>query len=180
MDTPRNPLPATRPLSQESSQSEHSRNVARQIGRLLNHYWTDNDHLATRQAQIEDWLADLGEFPAGAIEAAIITWRRNERRRPTPADIRKLILPDPPKQDEGGGSALKQYPQSRLSLAQLQKHRNAIAPLWDLVRRAKAGEDPDMLIAERRRLSAEMFERAELREINEIIKQEEAAEKARR
>jgi hypothetical protein len=158
-------------LSPASSSFEHERHVVLLVSRMMNHYWTDRDHLATRQAEIEDWLDDLVEFPLGAIEGAIITWRRNERRKPTPADIRKLILPDPPKQDEGGGSALKQYPQSRLSLGQLEKHRNAIAPLWDLVRRAKLGEDPDMLIAERRRMSAEMLERdPELRRINERIK----------
>jgi hypothetical protein len=137
---------------------------------MMNHYWTDRDHLATRQAEIEDWLDDLVEFPTGAIEGAIITWRRNERRRPTPADIRRLILPDPPREVEAG-AAYAPFAPSRLSLAQLQKHRAATAPLWDLVRRAKEGEDPDMLIAERRRMSEEMLERdPELRRINERIK----------
>jgi hypothetical protein len=148
------------------------------VAGLLAHYWTADDDRATRRAQIKDWVNDLAEFPLGAIEGAIITWRQNQRSRPTPADIRKLILPDPPKQDEGGGNAYRMYRQSPLSLAQSQKQRNALAPLWDLVRRAKAGEDPEILIAERRRLSEEIFARdPELRGIDGLIKQEEAYER---
>lgn len=58
----------------------------------MNHYWTDNDHLATRQAQVEDWIEDLGEFPIGFVEEACREWRQTETRRPTPAAIRKLAI----------------------------------------------------------------------------------------
>lgn len=144
---------------------------------LLAHYWTGNDDRATRRAQILDWVSDLQEFPLGAIEGAIITWRRNNRNRPTPADIRKLIVPDPEPLIEAG-AAYQPGHKSRLTLHQLAKHRQAIAPIWDLVRRAKAGEDAELLIAERKRLSAAMFARdPELERINAIIVEEEEQER---
>lgn len=124
-----------------------------------------------------DWLSDLHEFPLGAIEGAIITWRRTQSKRPTPADIRKLILPDPKPEIEGG-AAYRPFHRSHLTQAQRQKHRQSIARYWDLVRRAKAGEDPELLIAERKRMTAEDYARdPELQIINAIIVEEEAKER---
>jgi hypothetical protein len=91
MDTPKNQPPETNPSSQENSQSEHERLVARLVTSMMNHYWADNDHLATRQAQLEDWIEDLVEFPIDTVEFACRHWRRSERRRPTPADIRSIV-----------------------------------------------------------------------------------------
>jgi hypothetical protein len=60
------------------------------IARLLNHFWTAADHPAVRQAQIEDWLDDLREFPYDDIRAACRDWRRTHTKRPTIAEIRNL------------------------------------------------------------------------------------------
>jgi hypothetical protein len=45
-----------------------------------------------RQAQIEDWLEDLTEFPIKHVEAACREWRRSGQRRPLPSDIRTLAI----------------------------------------------------------------------------------------
>lgn len=64
--------------------------IAALIARLLSHYWTGEDRIETRQAQIEDWIEDLIEFDLAAVAEACQQWRRTERRRPAPAEIRKL------------------------------------------------------------------------------------------
>lgn len=68
------------------------RDVSALVARLMNHYWKDNEHAAMRQAQIEDWITDLREFPVECIEEACREWRRTETKRPTPAHIRKLAI----------------------------------------------------------------------------------------
>lgn len=83
-----------------------ARQIAAQIGRLLSHYWTADEPVALRQAQAEDWLDDLSEFPPEIVAAVCREWRRNETRRPLPAELRRLckdevasrqpLLPKPP------------------------------------------------------------------------------------
>jgi hypothetical protein len=73
---------------------------------LLNHYWTAADHIAVREAQIEDWIDDLIEFGPKIVAEACRRWRNTESRRPTPADIRKFCIEDralalPPSVEEG-------------------------------------------------------------------------------
>lgn len=58
----------------------------------MSHYWTSDDHPAIRQAQIEDWITDLIEFPIGVVEIVCQDWRRTQTRRPTPADLRALAV----------------------------------------------------------------------------------------
>ena len=60
------------------------------ISTLLSHYWTANEDAALREAQLGDWLDDLGSFPANVVVEAVAEWRRGQNRRPTPADIRAL------------------------------------------------------------------------------------------
>jgi hypothetical protein len=69
----------------------------------MSHYWTADDHPAARQAQIEDWIADLVEFDLEVIEFACREWRRKEIRRPLPAQIRDLA-----EQETGHRRSLKQ------------------------------------------------------------------------
>jgi hypothetical protein len=182
MDTEdQGPLPLTTSTAPPSrpQRSPAEREIAIRVAGLLAHYWTPDTDPAAQRAQILDWIADLKEFPVGAVEGAIVTWRRTQSRRPAPADIRKLILPDPKPEPEGG-AAYNPLPRSRLTFAQRQKHRNAVAPFWDLVRRARNGEDAEMLIAERRRMSREMFERdPELQIINALVEQEAEDENRR-
>lgn len=72
--------------------STANRQIAATISRLLGHYWTAADPPETRQAQIEDWLADLREFGPEIVSEACGRWRRAESRRPTPADVRRLAI----------------------------------------------------------------------------------------
>jgi hypothetical protein len=139
---------------------------------LLSHYWTANDDPAIRHLQAADWLHDLEEFPLGAIEIALGTWRLNQTRRPTPADIRKQILPEavalpPPTVTHGYAP----FPQPKLTSEQRRKLRHAQLPFWALLRRVQRGEmTADQMIAERKRLTAEMYERdPELRIINKLV-----------
>jgi hypothetical protein len=182
MDTIKNHLLSTtsslEPLMPPATSSfKNWREYAVRIAGLLSHYWTTDDDRATRRAQIHNWIEDLKEYPLGAVEGALITWRRSQTKRPTPADIRRLIEPDPKPQTEGG-AAYKQFPKSKLTQYQLQKHRQSIAKYWDLVRRARNGEDPEMLIAERKRSTAEDYDRdPELQIINAIIVAEEKEER---
>jgi hypothetical protein len=158
--------------SETSSENEKWRQIAIRVAGLLAHYWTADDDRATRRAQITDWVKDLEEFPLGAIEGAVMTWRRNERRRPTPADIRKLILPDPKPTD---GPAYQPFqPISDEWERKNAKLRKAQAPFWTLLKRVQGGEmTADQFIAERKRLTREMYERdPELREINQLKAEE--------
>ncbi len=62
------------------------------VSRLLSHYWTADDREETREAQIEDWIIDLSEFGPAIVSEACAMWRRGNRTRPTPSDIRKLAI----------------------------------------------------------------------------------------
>ena len=75
-----------------SSQNEklNDRLILERISTLLSHYWTANEDAALREAQLSDWLDDLGEFPAAVVKEAIAEWRRGQTKRPTPADIRSI------------------------------------------------------------------------------------------
>jgi hypothetical protein len=68
----------------------------------MNHYWTANDPVAMRQAQIEDWIEDLVEFPIECIEEACREWRRQpDNRRPTPGEIRSLAMAHQQRRNRG-------------------------------------------------------------------------------
>ena len=62
--------------------------------RLMQHYWTGDDPVAARKAQIADWIEDLREFPLASVENALREWRQTQAKRPTIADIRKLCIAD--------------------------------------------------------------------------------------
>lgn len=59
---------------------------------LLSHYWTADDDPLIRQAQLKDWINDLCDFPIVDIIHACEEWRRAQTKRPTIADIRKILL----------------------------------------------------------------------------------------
>jgi hypothetical protein len=59
------------------------------VSRLLSHYWTADDRVEERQAQIEDWIDDLSGFGPDIAAEACARWRIYQSRRPTPADVRK-------------------------------------------------------------------------------------------
>jgi hypothetical protein len=60
--------------------------------RLLSHYWAGDEPEAVRQAQIEDWITDLVEFPLHVVADMCQRWRQTETRRPLPTDIRRLCI----------------------------------------------------------------------------------------
>src|SRR5262245_12290821 len=83
----------TRSSSRASQEQQtNSRRIAELVARLLTHYWTADDHRAMRQAQAEDWLEDLAEFPVDVVEVACREWRQSSLRRPTPYEIRSLAV----------------------------------------------------------------------------------------
>lgn len=62
-----------------------------EIGKFLAHRWRgrqDDSSPEVQEALIGDWIDDLHEFPAWAIETAIRQWRRTQSWAPTIADIR--------------------------------------------------------------------------------------------
>ena len=89
MDTTRKDLSQ---VSQEDLQqrSLNSKLIAEQIFKLLSHYWTANEDNAIRNAQAQDWISDLKDYPASVVTDACTAWRRTEERRPTIAGLRKL------------------------------------------------------------------------------------------
>jgi hypothetical protein len=65
------------------------------ITSLLNHYWTADDLLASREAQLADWLEDLSRFDLSIVRDALAEWRRKPgSRRPTPGDIYAICFAD--------------------------------------------------------------------------------------
>jgi hypothetical protein len=68
-----------------------AREERRHAGHSLDEPPDSDDPADARQVQIEDWLQDLGEFPSALVESACRHWRQNETRRPTPAEIRKIV-----------------------------------------------------------------------------------------
>jgi hypothetical protein len=60
------------------------------IRSLLSLYWRDVASERLDEAQGRWWADDLEAFPRPVIEAAINDWRRNETKRPTPADMIQL------------------------------------------------------------------------------------------
>ena len=88
-------------------------------------------------------------FDAGLAAQAEIFWSRV-------SGIRAPPLPNQAK--------------AKLTDEEWRKHRNGMQPLWELVRRAIKGEDPEKLIAERRQLTESIFALdPDLRRINDII-----------
>ncbi len=57
----------------------------------MSHYWTSDDAQEFRALQLADWIEDLAKFPAHHVATAVAEWRQTQSRRPTPADIIKII-----------------------------------------------------------------------------------------
>lgn len=60
----------------------------------MTHYWSSTEPAAVRQAQLNDWLEDLEEFPAVLVGEACREYRRgaDRGRRPMPGDIRMICI----------------------------------------------------------------------------------------
>ncbi|GLR80972.1 hypothetical protein HUE56_07375 (plasmid) [Azospirillum oryzae] len=57
---------------------------------LLSHYPAKGLTADVEQLVAMDWVEDLGEFPAWAIDEAARTWRRSKKFRPSIAEMRAL------------------------------------------------------------------------------------------
>ena len=57
------------------------------IAALLAHYFVPDMPAGLQTVIMTDWLDELAEFPAWAIQEACRGWLRNEKRKPTLADI---------------------------------------------------------------------------------------------
>lgn len=66
--------------------------IAALIGSLLLHYRQDDMSQAAQNAVAKDWMADLREFGPRIVEEACTEYRRTQKFRPTPAEIRKLCI----------------------------------------------------------------------------------------
>jgi hypothetical protein len=123
--------------------------VSALVSKLLSHYWTADDHPATRQAQIEDWIEDLVDFKIEDVEAACREWRRTQTHRPTPAQIIALV------RQCRRSQSVAEITYHHVTEAEMQEkadQRRKMAPLWDLVRRSLAGESVAELLAERKKI----------------------------
>lgn len=90
MDTRLDPQPESPQASRQHSLN--ARLIAEQITKLLSHYWSTGEDQALRKAQAADWLEDLSQFTAAAVESACREWRRMHSKRPLIADIRALCV----------------------------------------------------------------------------------------
>ncbi len=61
--------------------------VSARIATLLAHYYVPDMPASLQTAVMSDWLDELSEFPAWAIQEACRDWLRNERRKPTLSEI---------------------------------------------------------------------------------------------
>ncbi len=57
---------------------------------LLSHYPAKSMAPDVEQLIALDWASDLGEYPAWAIDAAVRTWRRTKKWRPSIAEMRAI------------------------------------------------------------------------------------------
>lgn len=62
------------------------------VATLLSHYYAATAHEGINAMVAHDWLESLAVLPQSAIAEACATWRDNETRKPTPAQIRKLAI----------------------------------------------------------------------------------------
>lgn len=91
-------LPASTHSSQVPAVSaEDAEWIGGAVGTLLSFYFVPDEDPRVVAAQGRLWVEDLRGFPRQVIEAALRDWRRNETRRPTPADIIALCRRGMPK-----------------------------------------------------------------------------------
>jgi len=67
---------------------------------LMSLYWTADETIELREAQMQMWLTDLAEFDLECITYAVTEWRQEETRRPVPAELRRLAIQAQRKRDE--------------------------------------------------------------------------------
>lgn len=77
-----------------NARDANRKEIAGRIAALLTHYWSSTEPAAVRQAQLNDWLEDLEEFPAELVGEACRDYRRSadRARRPLPGDIRMICI----------------------------------------------------------------------------------------
>src|SRR5579863_88799 len=88
---PKVSLPELRsPSNGGSASANNDKLIAASISTLMSHYWTAADSPEIRSLQMDDWLNDLGDYPAMFVTEACKRWRETQTHRPTPADIIRL------------------------------------------------------------------------------------------
>jgi hypothetical protein len=86
------PPKASSRAPQSHSNAGNEREIAARISTLLSHYWTADDSPQVRALQLEDWLSDLAKFPPSLVALACQEYRREGKKRPTPADVRLIAI----------------------------------------------------------------------------------------
>ena len=61
--------------------------ISARVTVLLSHYFVPDIPFDVQVAMLADWVDALRTYPWWAIEGACAEWLKNERRKPTPADI---------------------------------------------------------------------------------------------
>lgn len=86
-------LPAMlRPSLSLDDFASHSEWIAGAVRTLLSHYFDPKHTGEMMRMGAADWIDILEPFSAECIERARRHWIENERRRPTPADIKLLCF----------------------------------------------------------------------------------------
>lgn len=94
---------------------EHRLWIAGAIATLLANYWERDEPAPVAAALGKQWADDLEAFPQAAIAAAVNEWRRNETRRPTPAEIIRLCGKHTPKPRVAEVVPIRSAPRERCS-----------------------------------------------------------------
>jgi hypothetical protein len=90
--TPAAPTPTSSPASSGqpsgSGSADHRRWIGGAIETLLASYWQERGRPpALADEVLATWMDDLEDFPRDVLKKAITTWRREERKKPCPADL---------------------------------------------------------------------------------------------
>jgi hypothetical protein len=136
-------LPSTISSKALSEQLRLERRIAELVARLLRHYWTADDHPASRQAQIEDWLEDLTELPIECVEEACREWRRTQPdKRPGPGHIRMLAIVEQRRRNPSPEPVYLPAPEPRIAdpirRVEMARRMGELAQFW---RRASRGKE---------------------------------------
>ena len=72
---------------------QHAAWIGIRVEALLSHYWTSTPPQEVKKMMLNDWMDVLKSFTPKEIETACKTWlTENDRKKPKPADIYKLMV----------------------------------------------------------------------------------------
>jgi hypothetical protein len=81
-----------RPSLPRAEWDDHAEFIAGAVRVLLGHYFDPGHHATLIEEMTADWIDVLEPFSVKCISEARRRWIANERRRPTPADIKAMCF----------------------------------------------------------------------------------------